>query len=120
MIIIDMVQHTAKNLSTMGMTDSQPRIGGAMQYVPGLGANSILVALEGRIFDKKKTVSSQDRGHLRDFGTVDVDIDSYLTTSHSDGSSTWYTQRTSGTFPQARIDFCTVNSSASDNSSHNI
>jgi hypothetical protein len=121
MIVIDMVQHTAKNLSIIGMTDSQPRIGGAMQYVPGLGMNGVLVALGGRIFFGKRTVSSQDKGHLLDFGTVDVfDIDSYLTTSRTDGNGAWYTQRTSGNLPQARIDFCTVVSSAKDNSSHNI
>jgi hypothetical protein len=121
MVVIDMVQHTTKNISINGMNDNQPRVGGALQYVPGLGTDGVLVALGGRVFDGKRTISSRDKGRLLDFSSVDVfNINSYNTASRSDGNGTWYTQSTSGSVPQPRIDFCTIISSAPDNSSHNI
>ncbi|KAF2688678.1 hypothetical protein K458DRAFT_292990 [Lentithecium fluviatile CBS 122367] len=121
MMVIDMVQHMAKNISITGMTDNQPRIGSALQYAPGIGTNGILVALGGRVFDGKRKISSREKGRLLDFSTVDVfDINSYLKNSQSNGNGTWYSQRTSGTVPEPRIDFCTIITSAPDNSSHNI
>jgi len=116
-----MAQHTAKNISINGMYDNQPRVGGALQYVPGLGTDGLLVALGGHVFDGKRTISSQHKGRLLNFSSVDVfDLNSYLTTSDSNGNGTWYTQHTSGSIPQPRIDFCTIVTSAPDNSSHNI
>lgn len=35
MVAIDLVKHTSRNLSTAGMKDDQPRLGGAMQYAGG-------------------------------------------------------------------------------------
>jgi hypothetical protein len=35
MIVIDLVRHSSRNLSTAGMMESQPRLGGALQYVGG-------------------------------------------------------------------------------------
>jgi hypothetical protein len=121
MHVIDMLQQTEKTLSVTGMNDNQPRVGGALQYVPGLGTDGVLVGLGGRVFDGKPTVSLRDEGRLLGFDSVDVfDISSYLETSQSNGNGTWYSQRTSGSLPQPRIDFCTIITSASDNSSHNI
>jgi hypothetical protein len=54
-----------------------------------------------------------------DFATVDLfDIGSYFRDPDSNG--TWYSQKTTGEVPKARIDFCTVAISAPDNSSHHI
>lgn len=118
MIIIDMVHHTSRNISTASMKDSQPRLGGGLQYVPGIGDNGLLIALGGKVFDGVHPVTSQSRGRLLDFDTVDVfDLASYPSTG---GSRAWYTQSTSGDIPLARIDSCTVLASAPDNSSHNI
>lgn len=118
MIVIDMVRHTSKNISTAGMRDAQPRLGGGLQYVPTIGNNGLLVALGGRVFDGVQPVSSQSRGRLLGFDTVDVfDLASYFNTK---SNGTWYTQSTSGEVPPARIDSCTVLTSAPDNSSHNI
>ncbi|KAF2118857.1 hypothetical protein BDV96DRAFT_487438 [Lophiotrema nucula] len=119
MVVIDMVQHTSNNASTTGMKDYQPRVGGAMQYVPGVGHNGVLVTLGGNIYDGKATTTSHDKGRLLTFDTVDIfDIASYLKTPKDNG--TWYSQPTSGDIPPPRIDFCTIIASAPDNSSHNI
>ncbi|PSN68484.1 hypothetical protein BS50DRAFT_366427 [Corynespora cassiicola Philippines] len=119
MMMIDMVNHSSRNLSTTGMKDYQPRVGGAMQYAPGLGDNGILVTLGGQVFDGQRKTSSQDKGRLLNFETVDVfDIASSL--GDSPGSGAWYAQQTSGDVPPPRVDFCTIIASAPDNSSHNI
>ncbi|KAF3041559.1 hypothetical protein E8E12_007679 [Didymella heteroderae] len=118
MIVIDMVHHTSKNISTTGMKDPQPRLGGGLQYVPSIGSNGLLVALGGKVFDGIQPVTSQSRGRLLSFDAVDAfDLASY---TNAKGNGTWYTQPTSGEIPPARIDSCTVLASAPDNSSHNI
>src|SRR5690242_12537663 len=118
MVVIDLVHHTAKNITTQGMKDSQPRLGGSLQYVPGIGENGLLVALSGKVFDGVQPITSQSRGRLLRFDDVDVfDLTSY-TALESNGA--WYSQPTSGDIPPARIDSCTVLASAPDNSSHNI
>jgi LPXTG-motif cell wall-anchored protein len=54
-----------------------------------------------------------------DFSVVDVfDIDSYLQNPSNNG--TWYQQNTTGSVPKPRVNFCTVVTSAPDNSSHHI
>lgn len=118
MVVIDLVHHTSKNISTAGMKDSQPRLGGGLQYVPNIGNNGLLVALGGKVLDGVQPVTSESMGRLLDFDTVDVfDLASY---SDTKSNGTWYTQSTSGEIPSARIDSCTVLASAPDNSSHNI
>ncbi|KAF2463665.1 uncharacterized protein BDR25DRAFT_383545 [Lindgomyces ingoldianus] len=118
-IVIDMVQHTSRNASTEGIKNYQPRVGGGMQYVPGVGENGVLVAFSGQVFDGKKVTTSQDKGRLLGLDTVDVfDIASYLENPSKNG--TWYSQATSGEIPPPRLDFCTIIVSAPDNSSHNI
>lgn len=120
MVVIDTVRHTAINISVSGMVDSRPRIGGALQYVPGLGIDGVLVAIGGQVFDGKRKISSSDKGHLLDFNSVDVfDISSFKS-SKLDADGMWYRQPTSGFAPAPRIDFCTIITSAPDNSSHNI
>ena len=119
MIVIDIVQHTSRNVSTSGMYNNQTRVGGAMEYVPGVGDNGVVVALGGQVFDGKRITTSKDKGRLLGFQTVEVfDIESYLKDPTENG--TWYSQSTSGDIPPARIDFCTVIGSAPDNSSHNM
>lgn len=117
MIVIDLVERTSKNVSTDSMKDPQPRLGGGLQYVPGIGESGILVAMGGKVFDGLQPVTSQSRGRLLGFDAVDVfDIASYSSKS----KDTWFAQSTSGDIPPSRIDFCTVLASAPDNSSHNI
>jgi hypothetical protein len=51
------------------------------------------------------------------FDTVEVfDVSSIY--NHGDG--VWYSQKTTGDVPKARVDFCAVSVSAPDNSSHNM
>jgi hypothetical protein len=101
------------------MYNNQTRVGGAMEYVPGVGDNGVVVALGGQVFDGKRITTSKDKGRLLGFKTIEVfDIESYLKDPTENG--TWYAQSTSGDVPPARIDFCTIIASAPDNSSHNM
>ncbi|ORY15499.1 hypothetical protein BCR34DRAFT_179054 [Clohesyomyces aquaticus] len=119
MIVLDLVQHSSRNLSTAGIKNYQPRVGGAMQYAPGVGENGVLVALSGQVFDGIKATNTNSKGRLLTFDTVDVfDIGSYLKDPSKNG--TWYSQPTSGDIPPPRVDFCSIIVSAPDNSSHNI
>ncbi|KAF2491506.1 hypothetical protein BU16DRAFT_120146 [Lophium mytilinum] len=118
MLVIDLVRQTAVNISTTGMKDYIPRVGGALQYVPGVGDDGVLVAIGGQV-DEKSRVSTPTSGQLLNFTAVDVfDIGSYLTDPSKNG--TWYSQITTGEIPLPRTEFCTAIVSAPDNSSHNI
>lgn len=117
MMVIDTVRQSAKNISTATLKEKQPRIGGLMQYVANIGRNGLLVALGGRVFDGKQTLTSSDTGRLLSFETVDVfDVASY---QQKDGG-VWYSQSTSGEIPPPRINSCSIIASAPDNSTHNI
>ncbi|KAF2032840.1 hypothetical protein EK21DRAFT_98668 [Setomelanomma holmii] len=118
MMVIDLVHQTARNIS-ITMQDPQPRIGGHLQYLPAVGSSGVLIALGGRAYDGIRRPTSQDKGRLITFDSVDIfDIGSYR--SEPDRNGTWYQQKTSGEIPPPRIDACTVVGSAPDNSSHNI
>jgi hypothetical protein len=118
MMVIDLVHQTANNIS-ITMADPQPRIGGALQYLPAVGESGVLVAIGGRVYDGIHQPTSQDIGRLISFDTVDIfDMESYRSNLTSNGI--WYPQKTSGEIPLPRIDSCTVVGSAPDNSSHNI
>lgn len=119
MMVIDLAHQTSKNISTSSLQDAQPRVGGTMQYVPNVGNDGVLIALGGKVYDGLRTLTSQDKGRLLKFDTVDVfDISSYVSGTKKGG--TWYQQPTSGEIPPPRIDTCTVIASAPDNSTYNI
>jgi hypothetical protein len=63
MLVIDLVRHTAENISTNGMKGYLPRVGGSLQYVPGVGANGVLLALGGQV-DEKSKISTPTNGQL--------------------------------------------------------
>jgi hypothetical protein len=118
MMVIDLVHQTARNIS-ITMKDPQPRIGGALQYIPAIGGSGVLVALGGRVYDGLNRPRSSDTGRLIPFDTVEIfDIELYR--NNPSGNGTWYQQQTYGEIPPPRIDSCTVVGSAPDNSSHNI
>ena len=117
MMVVDTVHQSARSISTSTLKEPQPRVGGLMEYVPNIGRGGILVAIGGRVFDGKQTLTSADTGRLLNFDSVDVyDIASY---QQKDGGI-WYSQRTSGDIPPPRIDSCSIIASAPDNSTHNI
>ncbi|MCJ1437713.1 hypothetical protein MMC27_007100 [Xylographa pallens] len=76
------------------------RADGVLVYVPGYGAEGILLGLAG--------------GTNATFDQMNV-IDVYDV-----ASSTWYTQPTNGTSPSYRVDPCAVAFSAADGSSTNV
>ncbi|KAF2739659.1 hypothetical protein EJ04DRAFT_286272 [Polyplosphaeria fusca] len=121
MLILDLENQTATNISTPGIGGGAPRVGGTMEYFAPVGGMGILVALGGMVKNssQQSALLNYNHGKLIDFATVDVfDINSYLDDPESNGK--WYQQKTSGTIPEPRIDFCTVAISAPDNSSHHI
>lgn len=118
MLVIDLSNQSAKNISTATITGGGPRVGGALEYIAPVGNKGILVALGGQL-SPISSKSNATTGTLLGFDTVDVfDIDSYL--QNPDSSGLWYAQSTAGDIPAPRIDFCTVSVSALDNSSHHI
>lgn len=136
MIVLDLKVQSGKNISTSGLRDGVPRVGGTMEYFGSIGAMGVLVALGGQIqpsltspFANTSSGSLVSRANKRllshltlhqiDFNTVDIfDIDSYLQTPENNGI--WYSQNTTGNIPEPRVDFCTVAISSADNSSHHI
>ncbi|KAF2087703.1 hypothetical protein K490DRAFT_73631 [Saccharata proteae CBS 121410] len=108
MLVIDLVGQIAKNISTTSL--GQPRVGGGLQFIDGLGDNGVLVALGGMWASGATTTDNSD---LVGFETVQVN-DFFA------GNTTWYNQSTSGDIPPSRLDFCVVTVPAQDNSSYNI
>lgn len=53
MIVINMTDRTARNLSTLAVTEGQPTILGGLQYVSGIGEKGILIHLGGLDKDGK-------------------------------------------------------------------
>lgn len=49
MIVLDLKTGSGKNISTSGLRDGVPRVGGTMEYIASVGDKGILVALGGQI-----------------------------------------------------------------------
>lgn len=81
-------------------TNGSPDADGVLLYVPGFGADGILVALAGGASD---TFASLTTVNVFDIAT-----------------SNWYEQGTTGTTPQSRVNPCAVVAAAADGSSYNI
>lgn len=80
------------------MKDSQPRLGGGLQYVPAIGESGLRVALCGKFLDSLQPVASRSRGRLLNF--EDVDVLDLTTDGAGQSEGTWYTQPTSATLLQ--------------------
>ncbi|MCJ1395008.1 hypothetical protein MMC18_007889 [Xylographa bjoerkii] len=92
-----------RNITQGGIQTSDgfpERADGVLVYVPGYGAQGILLGLAG--------------GTNATFDQMNV-IDVY-----DIASSTWYTQPTNGSYPSYRVDPCAVAFSAADGSSTNV
>lgn len=120
MIVLNLTDGTARNISTTAVSGSLPRSRGVLEYVPGYGEKGILVAIGGTY----KNVSNHDQTeqvNFVDMSTIDIfDVASLYSSNQSAPASAWYTQSTSGQTPGQRASFCSVSASAPDNSSHNI
>lgn len=82
-------------------TDSFPqRADSALVYVPGFGAEGMLIGVTGG-----------DNATFTQMNVIDV---------YDIASSTWYKQSTSGKTPEYRVNPCTVVGAAADGSSYNI
>jgi hypothetical protein len=90
-------------------------VSGSITYVPTLSDFGVLVAMGGSA--KSSSTLSVSNGSLLTFDEVDIlDIGSL----YGNGNPAWYKQKTSGVLPQPRTNFCTVEATAPDNSSHNM
>ncbi|KAF2763572.1 hypothetical protein EJ05DRAFT_472466 [Pseudovirgaria hyperparasitica] len=118
MVIIHLNNQTLANISTPGLPDSYPRVGGLLQYLPNVGEDGVLVSLGGA-YREAGGVGLFREQTMATFDSVDIfDLSSYLHNPQSNG--TWYSQSTTGEVPPPMIDSCVVALSAPDNSSHNL
>lgn len=120
MIVVNLTDQTARNISTAAVSGLLPRSRGVLEYIPGIGEKGILVAIGGTY----KNVSNHDQtdqSNFVDMTTVDIfDVASLYSTNQSAPDSAWHSQTVSGQIPGQRAQFCSVTASAPDNSSHNI
>ncbi|KAF4554633.1 Kelch motif-containing protein 2 [Elsinoe fawcettii] len=94
---------TWRNITTGGVQDTAgfpERADGLLLYVPGYGAEGILIGLAGGTNTTFQQMSQLD---VYDIAT-----------------STWYKQATTGSTPKIRVNPCAVVASAADGSSQNI
>ena len=69
MIVLDLKNRTARNISTSVVSGDNPRSRGRMQYIPGIGEKGILVHLGGN----QKNVNDTTNSYVGDLvGTIDV------------------------------------------------
>ena len=119
MVVINLNNQTFANISTPGLpSETYPRVGGNLQYIPNIGRSGVLVSLGGA-YGNYPNMGRFDSQKLATFDSVDIfDLDQYLGNPKSNGS--WYSQRCEGDIPPPRIDTCFVLKSAPDNSSHTL
>ncbi|KAF2845395.1 kelch repeat protein-like protein [Plenodomus tracheiphilus IPT5] len=89
---------TEGGLQTSGSFPS--RADGALVYVPGFGAEGILLGLTGG-----------DNDTFTQMNVIDV---------YDIANSTWYKQSTAGDLPDYRVNTCTTVAAAADGSSYNV
>jgi hypothetical protein len=115
LMVINMTASVAKARNISATDLSSGNVGGSLTYLQNVADNGILVAMGG--LKKGAGAVTQGNGTLVTFESVDVfDIASI----YNNGNGAWYTQKTTGTTPEPRSDYCTIGISAPDNSSHNI
>ncbi|KAL8703923.1 MAG: hypothetical protein Q9201_002903 [Fulgogasparrea decipioides] len=98
-----------RNVTQGGIQDTAKfpsRADGGLVYVPGFGADGLLLSIGGGIADQNNADNS--------FSQMNV-IDVY-----DIATSTWYKQATTGKYPSLRVNPCVVAASAPDGSSTNI
>jgi hypothetical protein len=120
MLIVDLNNQTATNVSTTQVTHGVPRTGAGLQYVSGIGSHGVLAMFGGLSPQGDSLTVLWDNDYiLQSLSTVYVfDVGAYLADPAKGG--VWYEQKTGGASPPPRTDFCLVTVSAPDNSSHNI
>lgn len=121
MIVVDLVNQTARNLSTQAVSGDVPRSRGRMIYINDVGPQGVIVQIGGNQQNVTNTtdITSPQIENLLPMDEIDIfDVASYYNASTPDG--TWYKQTTSGDTPDPRIDFCLILASAPDGSSHNV
>ncbi|KAI9760283.1 MAG: hypothetical protein M1840_002574 [Geoglossum simile] len=115
MLVINMKDGTAKNVSTAGLTGNNPRSRGNLQYIERFGDKGILISFGGSF----RSLSDKGGAVVRTLIPMDA-IEVFDVATLDSGDGTWYKQKTSGEIPQPRIDACVVATTAPDNSSTNI
>ncbi|KAL8829926.1 MAG: hypothetical protein Q9170_005969 [Blastenia crenularia] len=96
-----------RNVTSGGIQDTAKfpyRADGSLVYVPGYGAQGILLSIGGGI--ATNTTSSYNQMNV--INVYDI------------ANSTWYSQSTMGDYPKLRVNPCAVAASAPDGSSTNV
>jgi len=114
MVVLDLKNQTATNISTDVITDGYSRVRGGMIYIPGLASKGVLATVGG-------ATGSSSNLNLVNMNQINIfDVAAAFGTVSSSSSDGWYTQTITGTVPDPRVDFCMVLASAPDNSSYNV
>lgn len=117
LMVIDAGNRATRNISTKSVTADNPRSGGSLQYVSGIGTKGALVALGGIV---AASAQQNDGWPDSEADMSRVDIFDVASLDQLPNSGTWYTQTATGDIPPARIDFCLVSASVADGSSHTM
>ncbi|KAL8692030.1 MAG: hypothetical protein Q9218_002862 [Villophora microphyllina] len=99
-----------RNVTEGGIQDTAKfpsRADGALVYVPGFGAEGILLSIAGGLV----TGPGQNESSYSQMNVIDV---------YDIATSNWYKQPTTGKYPGLRVNPCAVAASAPDGSSTNI
>jgi len=121
LVVINTSTHTAINVSTNAVSGDSPRTRGGLVYLPNIGPKGILVAIGG-VYKAADQYDSAETPNYVPMDTIDVfDVNSLFTKIATNNTTkAWYQQKTTGTAPKTRAQFCTVLVAAADNSSYNI
>ncbi|KAI4204693.1 MAG: hypothetical protein LQ350_001008 [Teloschistes chrysophthalmus] len=99
-----------RNVTEGGIQDTAKfpsRADGALVFVPGFGADGILLSIAGGLV----TGPGQNESSFSQMNVIDV---------YDIATSTWYKQATTGKYPSLRVNPCAVAASAPDGSSTNV
>lgn len=122
MVIFNTVRNCAMNVTTVSL--GRPRVAGGLVYIEGVAANGVLVAVGGMQqadADTRNELVSEERRTSPYISLLyQISFDHVHLCDDFTKNSTWYRQATTGDIPPARSDFCMVDVSASDKSSHNM
>ncbi|KAF2689565.1 hypothetical protein K458DRAFT_330070 [Lentithecium fluviatile CBS 122367] len=117
MIVLDLREEKARNVSTAAISPTDARVGATLQYIPGVGKKGVLVLVGGGVRQRSDDANTHELGGtMAPLNTIHVlDI-----ASLDHGEGTWYQQKTNGRTPAPRADICAASIASPDGTGHHI
>jgi len=97
MVAYNLESRSWSNITSATFTDSRSFARGQLQYLPAYGGEGLLIPLGGSTSTAE--VDSQGRTTIDNLSSLSM---------YDIASGTWYTQRTSGEYPQGRMGLCAI------------